>query len=130
MWNITNPREIVQIKAALKFWMEMAKLSDRHPSRHPTVASDFTNYLPMTIREIEDLTKTGPAGAILKPMLMSSVEAADLYRLNRRTLQREIVKLGIKPVCRIGRMFLYERDELVVAAGHVIGRRKRGPTER
>ena len=50
-----TPRQWVQMRAALRFWREVAEQSRQHPSRHPSVAPEFEQHGPLSLDELDEL---------------------------------------------------------------------------
>ena len=57
---LLTSRELNQVKAALKFWRQVAEMSRTHPSRHSGVMEMFTDHAPLSVDEIDVLLEHWP----------------------------------------------------------------------
>jgi hypothetical protein len=101
-------RQWVQIRAALRFWREVAEVSRQHPAEHPSVRDMFHEYGPLNISEIDDLLENSPENLYITPHRL-----ACHYGLNRGSIQDRIKKHGIKPDLYTTSKYIYRVESLM-----------------
>lgn len=104
-------REWTQIRAALRFWNQIAVVSSTHPSTHPAVEEEFTEHGPMNVSEIETLLDNTPQHAWL-----TAQKLANAYGVSRHVVLKRIEKAGIQPDMIVGKTGVYRVETLMLVA--------------
>jgi len=103
--NSLTDRQLNQVRAALKFWADVAEVSKVHPSHHPGVAGLFKRYAPLTASEIDDLLTHVPM-----VQLVSVPTASEVFDISPARLKLLLEQFGVHPEHVSGRMKLYSAD--------------------
>lgn len=108
-----TPRQLNQVKAAVKFWRLVAEHSNTHPARHHGVESLFETHGPLSLDELDDLLDSGLLdGDRPAAPLLSVAEIAEETNYSQTYISKLIDRHAIPAETRKGRGYLYRRDRL------------------
>ena len=105
--SLTN-RQWAQVRAALRFWRDMAEVSHSHPSRYPGVEQEFKEHGPLSLEELDELLEDSlPRAAWVTMQLV-----ANKYGLTKAAVDNIVEKLGIEPDMYVGRTQVFRVETI------------------